>query len=501
MRIRARAWEWLAPLLLTVIAALPRLIALQHPHELVFDETYYVKDAWSLWNLGYEGTWPDDGDARFVAGETGAFSSDPSYVVHPPLGKWLIALGMALFGADSGWGWRFAVALAGIAAVPVLYAIGRRVSGSIAVGAVAGGLLAVDGLGISMSRVALLDNFLALFVLIAVLFVVIDRTQVRKRIESAPDSVFGPVLWRRPWVLAAGVALGAATAVKWSGLYALAGVGLWLVATDALERRRAGFEGWLPSAIVRQGPASFVLLVPIAAVTYLASWSGWLFTAGGYDRQSDPNPLIALWNYHSSVYGFHVGLTSGHPYASPAWQWPLLQRPTAMWVDHPAVGEATCAWSDDCMGVITSLPNPIAWYPGIAAIVFLAVVAVRTRSARFTVPLAGFAITWVPWLLYPQRTTFQFYSIALLPYVCLAVALALQWLCRDREPVLLPDPTPRERVDAARYAARQTRAWRMVSSGFVVIALASALYFLPLSTGILEPYRLWWLHMWLPGWI
>ena len=501
MRIRARAWEWLAPLLVTVLAALPRLIALGHPDQLVFDETYYVKDAWSLWNLGYEGKWPDDWDARFVAGETDAYGTDPSYVVHPPLGKWLIALGMAVFGADNGWGWRFAVALAGIAAVPVLYLIGRRVSGSIAVGALAGGLLAVDGLGIAMSRVALLDNLLAFFVLLAVLFVVIDREQVRKRLENAPDSAFAPVLWNRPWVLAAGVALGAATAVKWSGLYALAGVGLWLVVTDALERRRARFEGWLPAAVVRQGPASFMLLVPIAAVTYLASWSGWLLSSGGYDRQSDPNPLVALWNYHVSVYGFHVGLSSGHPYASPAWQWPLLLRPTAMWVDRPAVGDARCLWSDDCMGVITSLPNPITWYAGMAALVLLAVVAIRRRSARFTVPLVGVAITWLPWLLYPGRTMFQFYSITMLPFVCLALALAIQWLCRDREPVLLPDPTPRERVEAMRHATGQTRAWRMTSSAFIVVALAAALYFLPLSTGILEPYGLWRLHMWLPGWV
>jgi len=52
------------------------------------------------------------------------------------------------------------------------------------------------------------------------------------------------VLWSRPWLIAAGVTLGAASAVKWSGLYALAVFGLYVVITDALARRRAGIPLW-----------------------------------------------------------------------------------------------------------------------------------------------------------------------------------------------------------------------------------------------------------------
>ena len=37
------------------VAAATRLVGLAYPHELVFDETYYVKDAWTLMHLGYEG--------------------------------------------------------------------------------------------------------------------------------------------------------------------------------------------------------------------------------------------------------------------------------------------------------------------------------------------------------------------------------------------------------------------------------------------------------------
>ena len=63
---RRRMLGWVAPLVVTVLAAVLRLINLGHPHQLAFDETYYVKDAWSLWTLGYEGTWGEKANEAFI---------------------------------------------------------------------------------------------------------------------------------------------------------------------------------------------------------------------------------------------------------------------------------------------------------------------------------------------------------------------------------------------------------------------------------------------------
>ncbi|MER7796801.1 phospholipid carrier-dependent glycosyltransferase [Microbacterium sp. NPDC096154] len=501
---RDRLALWVTPLVLTLVAAALRFIGLWHPQELVFDETYYVKDAWTLLHLGYEGSWPEEANERFQQGDTDIYSPAASYVVHPPLGKWLIAIGMALFGADSGFGWRFSAALFGTLLVPLVYAIARRLSGSTAVGAVAGGLLAIDGLAIALSRVSLLDGFLAFFITLAFWFLLLDRDRTSARFDRG-DGYAGPVFWNRPWIVAAGASLGAATAVKWSGLYVLAGVGIALVVADALARRRAGVREWYAAALVRQGPVTFLQLVPIAAVVYAISWTGWLVTTGGYDRGSDPNPLIALWNYHSSMYGFHVGLTSSHPYASPAWQWPLLLRPTAMWLGRPEAGEASCGWSDDCIAVIGSHPNPVTWYGAWAAVILIAVLLVRRRAGTygfgFAFVLTGIAVTYLPWLLYPSRTIFQFYTVAMLPFLVIGLALALGWLARPRDPVIVRDPSPSEVAYATRAAATETRAWRLVAAVFLVLAVLAAVFFLPLSTGFLEPYDLWRLHNWLPGWV
>ena len=179
-----RLYGWLAPVLITVLAAVLRLANLGHPHALVFDETYYVKDAWSQWNLGYASTWPEGADARFVAGETDIFTTTGSFVVHPPLGKYLIGAGMWLFGPDNSFGWRFATALAGTALVLVLFLLAKALTNSTVFASVAAFLLAIDGLGIVMSRVALLDIFLALFVLIAFWFVVLDRRRTLDRLAT-----------------------------------------------------------------------------------------------------------------------------------------------------------------------------------------------------------------------------------------------------------------------------------------------------------------------------
>jgi dolichyl-phosphate-mannose-protein mannosyltransferase len=484
-----RVVAWLAPLVITTLAAVLRLANLAHPHVLAFDETYYVKDAWSLWVLGYEGNWGEGANEEFLTGNDSALGTSGSYVVHPPLGKWIIALGMGLFGAGNSAAWRLMVALIGTATVLLLYFVTKELTRSIVAASVAGLLLAIDGLSIVMSRIGLLDGILTFFILLGFFFLLLDRRRTIPRVESAttdgPEFLWGPVFWRRPWVLAAGFALGAATSVKWSGLYALAGAGIYLVVTDALARRRAGVVYWPMDAAARQGSVSFLLLVPAAAITYLVSWTGWLVTAGGYDRQSDANPLVALWKYHESIYGFHVGLTSGHPYSSPAWQWPLLIRPTAVWTG----GDSTCG-TDHCMSVISTVPNPLIWYAGVAAAIYLLYRFVRGLVERrpmpwtYGLPLVGLGVTYVPWLLYPERTIFQFYTVVMMPFLVLALVLALRDIAGRRE-----DPLYR------RQAGERT------VIVFLVAAVLVSAFFYPVWTGMSVPYEFWLIHNWMPTWI
>ncbi|WP_307785442.1 dolichyl-phosphate-mannose--protein mannosyltransferase [Microbacterium hibisci] len=488
-----RLYAWLGPAVVLVIAAVLRLWNLAAAHDLMnqFDETYYVKDAWTLLNLGYEASWPSDGNERFLSGDPNVFTTNPAFVVHPPLGKWIIALGMMALGPESGWGWRITTALLGVAAVLVLMLIAKRLTRSTTFAVVAGLLMAVDGLAISMSRVALLDTSLTFFVLLAFLFVLRDRDRTMTRIaetvaarrvgDVAPS--WGPVLWNRPWIVAAGAALGAASAVKWSGAWVLAGLGIYLVVTDALARRRAGVLFW-PTDAVRQGAVTFVLFVPVALVVYLASWTGWLVTDGGYDRHAGSNPLESLWLYHVAMYNSTAGITAGHAYESPAWQWPLLLRPTSVYYHHDALGVDGCTSAKGCSEVIAAMPNPLIWYAGVAAVLYLAYRFVVARDWRHALVLTGVAVTYVPWLFLPERTVFQFYTVLILPFMLLALTFAL----RD-----IAGP-------ASADSYRRLTGQRLVLV-FLGVALALSAFWYPVISAMNVPYDFWHSHMWLDSWV
>src|SRR5690625_451289 len=108
---------WLVTGVVTALAVMLRLIHLGRPSRLVFDETYYVKQAYSLLHLGYEGQWAPGADPNFAAGIFTDLSTTADFVVHPAMGKWMIAAGMALAGPTEPFSWRIAAAVTGTLSV------------------------------------------------------------------------------------------------------------------------------------------------------------------------------------------------------------------------------------------------------------------------------------------------------------------------------------------------------------------------------------------------
>ncbi|GMA86286.1 hypothetical protein GCM10025868_15360 [Angustibacter aerolatus] len=70
----------------------------------MFDETYYVKQGSSFLDHGFErSVAPSLGttaDQRFTSGTTNVWGTAADFVVHPPVGKWMIALGEPAVRAD-----------------------------------------------------------------------------------------------------------------------------------------------------------------------------------------------------------------------------------------------------------------------------------------------------------------------------------------------------------------------------------------------------------------
>lgn len=495
-------WGWLGPLLVGVAAAVLRLVNLGRPNKIIFDETYYAKDAFSQLKFGYARSFVEDANDRIIAGNLDIFTNEPSFVVHPPVGKFLIGQGIRLLGMDPT-GWRLAPALAGIATVIIVARIGRRLFRSTLLGCAAGLLLAVDGLSIVMSRTAVLDGILTTFIVAAFACLLIDRDQVRERYADwATDRVVanqamgdGPVFVWRPWRLLAGVMLGLACGTKWSGLYAIAVFGLLTVLWEMSARRAAAMRSPALNSLLRDGPVAFVTIVIPALAVYLVSWSGWISSDKGWSRQwAASNPasglaglvpdwLRSLWHYHQEMWGFHIGLTKHHDYASQAWTWLFLGRPVSFDYTGYQTGEAGCK-VDSCSQAVLALGNPPLWWGACAALLVCLWFWFFRRDWRAGALLAGVLATWVPWLVFTDRTIFSFYAVAIAPFLVLAVAYCLGLILGR------PEASARRRVLGAVFAG-----------SYVLIVIATAAWFYPIHVDQVIPYDAWHSRMWFDAWI
>ena len=393
--------------MITLLAAALRYVNLATPSSLIFDEVYYAKDAClylgsaaSVCKIDQEVTW-----------------------VHPPLGKWLIAIGVRLFGFDS-FGWRIVSVVAGTITVALLYLLARRILHSTIAAILASGLLAIDLLHLVQSRVAMLDVFVPLFGVAAFLFLVYDRDRLLARLERPPeegeDERRGPLknLADRPWRLAAGLAGGAALACKWTGALVLLAVIVLTIAWEVRARRGAGARlGSALSRALREEAASIVLwLLVVPLLLYVTTYIGRIDGAVWSWPWSSGSWLNNLWHRQLDMYDFHHGLDATHSYQSPPWSWLLLKRPVLYYATT----------EDGGVQRILATGSPFVWWSSMLALVYAGVAWVRNRDMRDAAGLifAGFALTYGPWLIpgVARPAVFIFYLLPSVPFMYLAIA-------------------------------------------------------------------------------
>jgi dolichyl-phosphate-mannose-protein mannosyltransferase len=425
----------IAPLGIALASFILRLFNLASIKSLIFDEVYYVDGARDFLKYGVE-----------VSG------SQPEFVVHPPVGKWMIASGIKLFG-DNALGWRFTTALVGSLMILIVALIAHRLFYSPLLTALASALMAIDGLALVHSRTALLDNFLAFFILLATYFFISKK------------------YW---WT---GLFLGLALATKWSALYFIA-----IFALIALYRAFTHHSGrdLIRPTLSRVG--SFGLL-PI--MVYLISWWGWFASSRGWDRNHSSNPIASFIYYHQEMLNFHTGLSEKHPYQANPWSWLIMGRPTSFFYQTPT----TCG-ADSCSQEVLALGTPLLWWSGVIAIAivfgfWIRSLMVRNFDPAVTIIVAGISAGYLPWFFFQERTVFSFYAIVFQPFLILAlVYCARLFLTAQR-----------------RKSDRAYRIGEFVLLGAFLAMAINFIYFLPLYLGQVTTYETWHAHMWFASWI
>ncbi|MDX3658516.1 phospholipid carrier-dependent glycosyltransferase [Streptomyces sp. ID05-26A] len=475
---------WLMTAVVTLIGAVVRFWNVGYPTDKgtpIFDEKHYVpQTAQVLRNGGYE--------------------DNPGYelIVHPPLAKQLMAIGQELFGYD-GIGWRFASALAGAITILLIIRIARRLTRSDLLGALAGILLIADGVSHVQSRMGMLDIFIALFVVAAFGCLVADREQMRARLAVAVregfinNSAFGPSLGFRWWRVGAGVMLGAACGIKWSGIWYIAAFGLLTVIWSALARRAAGVEEpWL-GALVKDVLPSLGGLVAIPVLVYIATWFPWMASETGIDRHvvgtkiQDvtwiPDTLQSLWYNAKNVYKFHVELvtseTNRHPWESKPWTWPMGLRPMLYYYDNSVTGCGAAS----CLGAIMLIGTPAMWWLAFPVIGWALFRTIGRMDWRYAGVLVGYAAGLLPWFLNLDRQMYFFYVTPMAPFLVLLIVLAMGEVLGRRS-----------------SGSERRGTGLLVVALYVGIVVANFVWLWPILNGNPITPEMWQQQLWLPSW-
>ncbi|WHT23597.1 phospholipid carrier-dependent glycosyltransferase [Crossiella sp. CA-258035] len=470
-----RSRGWLVAAVLAVLGGIIRFQNLGSPTDPsgtpVFDEKYYAVQAWQMLRNG----WIEDNPGF-------------NWTVHPPLAKQLIALGELIFGYN-GWGWRFASAVAGTLMILLIVRIARRLTRSTLLGGLAGVLLICDGVLHLMSRTAMLDIFLALFVLIAFGCLLLDRDQVRHRLATAvgegwaTHSPHGPRLGFRWWRFTAGVSLGLACGVKWGGLYWIAAFGLLTVCWDATARRAAGIAHPWTGALRRDVLPGLWSLLLIPVLVYLGTWWSWFASETGVNRHLLSTALSSLWQYTVDVFHFHQGLATPkdkpHPWESKPWSWPMGLRPMLYFIDNSATG---CG-ATTCVRATMLIGTPAMWWLAPAALAWGLWRWLGHLDWRYGAVLIAYLAGLLPWFLNLDRQMYFFYMTPVAAFLVLALVLPLGQI-----------------LGSAREGHERRATGLLVVALYVGLVVANFVWLWPILNGDPITEARWQAELWLPSW-
>ena len=473
-----------------ILAALLRLTHVTYPEQRIFDEYYYSKSACIF--LGYSNDRCDvnSDDERYWRRERG----DVGAWVHPPLGKWSIAVGELIFGTDS-FGWRFSATMFGAAGVVMLAGIAQLLFRRPIWTFTAGLLLATENLHLVQSRTSMLDIFVTTWIVAGFLCLLLDRRWIHRRTfgdtgdattepagagaEGAPEPPGGPADVRRPfpepllrpWRLAAGVAFGAAIATKWSGITGIATALVLSLMWERTRRKRFAVGHPLWRTLQAEGFGIVISLLLVPALVYVVSYVGW-FLQNGWELGEWMRLQGAIASYHAGLRVLDEAGKPIHPYLSEAWKWIFLVRPVLYYSSYPAEG---------LRKVIYANGNPAIFWGSLLAVPFAAFRWWRRRDWR-----AGFVVVtvlglYVPWLFVP-RPQFLFYATPITPFLVLACVYAL----KD--------------VSELHVAGSRSRPYLPFAIGFVVLSVGLFLWFWPALTGGALSDEAFRLRAWFPTW-
>ena len=299
---------------------------------------------------------------------------------HPPLGKSIISIGIALFGMNP-FGWRFMCALFGTLLIPLMYLFARKMFCRTDIACLSAVLLGTAFMNTTLSRIATIDILVAFFS-ICMFFCMYGYIQALSENK--------PMRQQRFWLLSGGISMGLAVATKWTGVYAAAGIAVlffWF-----LLEHIGGIKGIKEhrSFLVKTGLWCVLCFIVIPFGIYTLSYLPFVkaYPDKGFLGHMIANAGLML-SYHSSC-------VFDHPYSSEWYQWLYGSKPLA---------DSRVYFADGTVSVVMTFLNPLLAVGGLIALFHQLYLWKRKHCRRALFLIIAYASMLLPWL-FVHRTVF-----------------------------------------------------------------------------------------------
>lgn len=351
-----------------------------------FDEIYHARTAYEL----YYGLPPFD-------------------LVHPPLGKWMIALGIGFFGGNP-FGWRFMNLLFGslifilIALLSCLLVKNNENTFNRYMALVVVVLMATDFLHTSLSRTANLDTFSLFYVLLTVIFAVMYLNKFFLREEKGKNNnIFFYLSF---------ISGGLAFACKWNALYTITPILVLLIIYNLFFNTTRKEKPNLKRVAKVFGTSLVSFLLPYY-ITYLPILIKYPYYRLPWALIGD---FVMLQNH---IFKYHSTLHATHPFSSEWYQWPLSIKPIWIYCDF--------SLPENLRSTIAYLGNPLMWGLGLLSILILLMFTIikPKENKESIIILLCYFMSIIPWL-FIGRIKFIYHYYLAVPWLYLSMGLILE---------------------------------------------------------------------------
>ena len=311
---------------LTIFSFIVRIINLNFPNHLMYDEIYRVARA-----------------QKFLSHEV-FFTAQPHFT------RYLIILGILLFG-DNPIGWRITQVVTGTLIIPMFYLIGKRLFKHKHAGLLSAFFITFSPSLLAYSRVGIATIHQIFFIVFSLLLFILAT-------ESKNNS-------RILFYFLSAITTGLAIATKWTSLFLIPVFWLWLKTRENIKS-------------ITMGKIFFnVVFLLLVLCTYTITFAGegenfnYL-----HQKFNTPNSnfVEGFVSWHKLAFTAHAKKNTYHPCSSKWYTWPLLYKPVLIYMKVDTINNKVTT--------ILGIGNPIIRWCGTLAILFQLFLLLFMKDAR-----------------------------------------------------------------------------------------------------------------------